>query len=111
MVAIIPVTVVTNGVGSFPYTIGVKPSVTSSGVLHPAQPDCDFVTKFIKFEPKQGADLLQTQVVNITVLPDKNGIGDNPEVFKVSLFLSSDIECSGIDIDTLSEAFIIVVDE
>ena len=106
---IISVTVVANGVASFPYTIGVKPSVTSSGVLHPAQPDCDFVneTKFIKFEPKQGADLLQAQV-NITVLPDKHGIGHNPEVFKVSHFLSSGIECSGIDIDTLSEAFIIV---
>ena len=111
---IISVTVVAIGVASFPYTVGVKPSVAilMFGSLHPAQPDHDFVneTKFVTFEPKQGA-VLQLAQVNITVLPDKNDVGHSLEVFKVSLFLSSDIECSGIDIDTPSEAFIIVEDE
>ena len=108
---IIPVTVVATGVVSFPYTIGVKPNVARLGPLHPAEPNCDFAneTKFITFEPKRSADL--QRMVNITVMPDCKGeTGQNPEVFKISLFLSSDLECSVINKGSPSEAFIIILD-
>ena len=108
---IIPVTVAATGVASFPYTIGVKPNVARLGPIHPAEPNCDFAneTKFITFEPKQSADL--QRMVNITVMPDCKGeTGQNPEVFKISLFLSSDLECSVIDEGSPSEAFIIILD-
>ena len=108
---VIPVTVIATGVASFPYTVEIRPLVASLGSLHVAQPGHDFVneTKFVTFRPKQSTSL--QKVVNITIIPDKSGSGHNTEVFKVKLFLSSDIECSGIDEGSPIEAFIIFTDE
>ena len=108
---VVPVTVVATGVASFPYTIEIRPFAAKLGDhIHVAQPFNDFDNKtiFITFEPNQGSSL--QRVVNITVKPDTIGSGHNPEGFKVSLHLSSNIECSGIDIGSPSVASIIVYD-
>ena len=109
---VIPVTVIATGVASFPYTVEIRPLVASLGSLHVAQPGRDFVneTKFITFKPNQGTSL--HKVVNITIIPDKSvHSGHHTKVFKVKLSLSSDIECSGIDEGSPSEAHIIFTDE
>ena len=78
--------------------------------IHIAQPGHDFDNKtiFVTFEPYKENTL--QRVVNITVKPDTIGHGYNPEGFKVSLHLSSDIECSGIVKGSPSEASIIISD-
>ena len=108
---VISVTVVATGVTSFPYTVEIRPLVAKLGRhIHVAQPGHDFDNKtiFVTFEPDHGNTL--QRVVNITVKPDTIGHGYNPEGFKVSLHLSSDIECSGIVKGSPSEASIIVYD-
>ena len=105
------VTVVATGVTSFPYTIEIRPFVAKLGQhIHVAQPGHDFDNKtiFVTFKPDHGNTL--QRVTNITVKPDTIGHGYNPEGFKVSLHLSSDIECSGIVKGSPSEASIIVYD-
>ena len=108
---VVPVTVVATGAASFPYTIEIRPFAAKLGDhIHVAQPFNDFDNKtiFITFEPNQGSSL--QRVVNITVRPDTDGGGHNPEGFKVLLHLSSNTECSGIDIGSPSVASIIVYD-
>ena len=108
---VISVTVVATGVTSFPYTIEIRPFVAKLGHhIHVAQPGHDFDSKtiFVAFEPDHGNTL--QRVVNITVKPDTIGHGYNLEGFKVSLHLSSDIECSGIVKGSPSEASIIISD-
>ena len=108
---VISVTVVATGVASFPYTIEIRPFVAKVGDhIHVAQPDHDFDNKtiYVTFEPKQGSNL--QRVVNITVKSDTIDGGKNPEGFKVSLHLSSDIECSGVVKGSPSKASIIVYD-
>ena len=108
---VVPVTVVATGRASFPYTIEIRPFAAKVGdYIHEAQPDHDFDNKtlFVTFEPNQKASL--QRVVNITVKPDKAGGGKSLEGFKASLHLSSDIEYSRVDIDSPSNASIIVND-
>ena len=108
---VVSVTVVATGVASFPYSVEIRPFAAKVGdYIHEAQPGHDFDNKtlFVTFEPNQGSSL--QRVVNITVKNDTAGGGRTPEGFKVSLNLSSDIECSGIVIGSPSEASIIVYD-
>ena len=108
---VISVTVIATGVTSFPYTIEVRPFVAKVGDhIHVAQPGHDFDNKtiFVTFEPNQGSSL--QRVANITVKNDTT-FGHSLEGFKVSLHLSSDIECSGVDIGFPHNASIIVEDE
>ena len=108
---VIPVTVVATGVTSFPYTVEIRPFAAKVGDhIHIAQPGHDFDDKtlFITFEPKQGSSL--RRVANITVKSDTTN-GHSLEGFKVSLRLSPDIECSGVDTGFPNNASIIVEDE
>ena len=108
---VIPVTIVATGVTSFPYTVEVRPFAAEVGHgIHVAQPGHDFDNKIlvVTFEPSQGSSL--RRVVNIVVKNDTT-VGHSSEGFKVSLHLSSDIECSGVDIGFPSNASIIVNDE
>ena len=108
---VISVTVVATRVTTFPYSVEIRPFVAKLGHhIHVAQPGHDFDNKtiFVTFEP-YNENTLQ-RVVNITVKPDTIGHGYNPEGFKVSLRLSSDIECSGIVKGSPSEASIIISD-
>ena len=108
---VISVTVVATGVTSFPYTVEIRPIVAKVGHdIYVAQPGHDFDNKtlFVTFEPNQGSSL--QRVANITVKNDTT-VGHSSEGFKVLLHLSSDIECSGVDIGNPSTASIIVKDE
>ena len=108
---VIPVTVVATGVASFAYTVEVRPFAAKVGDnIHVAQPGHDFDNKtiFVTFEPNQGSSL--QRVANITIKSDTT-VGHSLEGFKVSLHLSSDIECSGVDIGLPNNASIIVEDE
>ena len=108
---VISVTVVATRVTSFPYTVEIRPIVAEVGHgIYVAQPGHDFDNKtlFVTFEPNQGSSL--QRVANITVKNDTT-VGHSSEGFKVLLHLSSDIECSGVDIGYPSTASIIVKDE
>ena len=108
---VISVTVAATGVTSFPYTVEIRPFAAKvAHSIHVAQWGHDFDSKtiFVTFEPDHGYTL--QRVVNITVKPDTIGHGYNPEGFKVSLHLSSDIECSGVVKGSPSEASIIISD-